>query len=78
MMPVHPKLKEYIGRIDPFEDVKKLSEKLDLREDSLKVLTTAQIFLKKCVKAGYTLIRIADWVYLDEEEEESVLSSLVK
>ena len=68
--PVHSELKAYIEKLQPLEDVMLLKNKLDLQENSLKLLGLAEIFLKKAIQKNMTVYQIALMMYRDEEDEE--------
>lgn len=68
--PVDEKLKAYIQQLNPLDDVMLLKNKLDLTENSLKLMALAEHFLKKAIQEGLTIFQIAMLMYRDDEEEE--------
>lgn len=69
-LPVHEDLKNYILQLNPLDDVMLLKNKLDISENSLKIMALAEIFLKKALQLNLTIYEIAMMVYRDDEDEE--------
>jgi len=61
---------QFIDRIDPVEDCKRLKERLGFREVCLRNFRIAETVLKKCAKEGFTPYQIGTIVYRREPPEE--------
>lgn len=67
--PLDARLEEFILELEPEETVKRLSENLDLRPETLSMLAYAEYFLKICVKRGLRLDEMAQIYYRQGDEE---------
>ncbi len=76
--PLEPELLDFVERLRPVEDIKLLSQKLDIRKECLLNLAIAEIFLKKCVSFDYNLYEIARMMYRDNEDIRSDLEKIVE
>ena len=64
-----PRLKEFILNLNPERTIKRLSENLDLKPESLAMLEYSEYFLKICVQKGLNIDEMAQIFYRQGDNE---------
>lgn len=76
---IDPRLKKFVLNLNPERTIKKLSENLDLKAESLAMLQYSEYFLKICVEKGLKIDEMAQIFYRQgDEESPSHLEKLIE